>query len=589
MGLSKSTSSILWGGIQAAAIFAWLTNLQGTDSFYSVYLLCALLGLFSLCDNWGKVRRFTRPVTIWLHVLAGAFSLAVVMANYVLFLPLSVLENSFNGVCTLAGGYFLGYHVLLCALGRLPLSLGEPGDRTRSGRFFFLCFFTTTAVYLLYLFFAAYPGYLVSDSLVSLEQIEAGNYVNNHPFWYTMFIKVCMDLGMALFGDRNKAVALYSAVQGILLAASFAYCLVTLYQKGVNRWWIGITFCLYTFLPYHLAYSVTMWKDVPFGASALVMTVSLYRLLTNVGSSRLNKALFAVGSFFFCLMRTNGWAVYLVTAMIFLLVLRKRGRGILLIMAVILVLTWILTGPLLPVLNVKGTDFVETLAVPFQQLARVIVNDRPLEEEERALLGEIFRLDRIQEVYQPEIVDPVKFEAFREDRRDYLRENLWTYAKLWLSLGLRYPGDYFQAWVDLTKGFWNGGYYYWIYLKWTYPELSGVGGFILDNPVKDAFDALFRYLEKPVILEPLYSIGLHVWLVILCCFICAARKRPEALIMVPFLVLLVGLWFGTPVYAEYRYAYPVFTTYPLILLATVFHTPAPTNPDLLEERHEDPS
>lgn len=32
----------------------------------------------------------------------------------------------------------------------------------------------------------------------------------------------------------------------------------------------------------------------------------------------------------------------------------------------------------------------------------------------------------------------------------------------------------------------------------------------------------------------------------------------------------VGLWFITPVYAEFRYAYPFFVTCPVILFTTLF-------------------
>lgn len=55
-----------------------------------------------------------------------------------------------------------------------------------------------------------------------------------------------------------------------------------------------------------------------------------------------------------------------------------------------------------------------------------------------------------------------------------------------------------------------------------------------------------------------------------CCFVCAAGKRKEFLLTIPVIVLLVGLWLGTPIYAEFRYAYPMFTSCPVILCAAVF-------------------
>ena len=176
----------------------------------------------------------------------------------------------------------------------------------------------------------------------------------------------------------------------------------------------------------------------------------------------------------------------------------------------------------------------------------------------------------MKELYSPEIVDPIKFEAMQPGGEAYITEHFGAFLGLWVRLGVQNPGEYVKAWVELTKGFWNGGYYFWIYIRWTYPELSGVGGFTMDNPGKDIFDAIFRFAEKPDILQPLYSIGLQVWIAVSCCFVCFAQKRKEFLIALPMVILAAVLWFMTPVYAEFRYAYPMFVTCPMLLAITVF-------------------
>ena len=48
------------------------------------------------------------------------------------------------------------------------------------------------------------------------------------------------------------------------------------------------------------------------------------------------------------------------------------------------------------------------------------------------------------------------------------------------------------------------------------------------------------------------------------------RRRKEFLLAIPLVVLVAGLWLGTPVYSEFRYAYPIFLTMPVILAATIF-------------------
>jgi len=39
-------------------------------------------------------------------------------------------------------------------------------------------------------------------------------------------------------------------------------------------------------------------------------------------------------------------------------------------------------------------------------------------------------------------------------------------------------------------------------------------------------------------------------------------------------VLVAGLWLGTPVFAEFRYAYPIFLCMPVILAVTIFQEPS---------------
>ena len=48
------------------------------------------------------------------------------------------------------------------------------------------------------------------------------------------------------------------------------------------------------------------------------------------------------------------------------------------------------------------------------------------------------------------------------------------------------------------------------------------------------------------------------------------KKKKEFLLSIPLLVLIAGLWLGTPVYSEFRYAYPMFVSLPLILAVTIF-------------------
>lgn len=559
---------------RAFFIYIWLTRLSVlsvTDTYYSVYLLCGMLGVFCLYDNY-KTKRHCCGRQLWvLRGFSGVFSFAVVLANYSLFLPLNVLQNLFEACCCLVGGYFLAQAVLLYLLQRLPFSV-EEGGKKYPAAVFLTVFCSIALVDLLYLFFDAYPGILTTDSVTTMAQVMGDQpYNNTMPFWHTITVQLFVRPALALFGDMNAAVACFHVAQILFMAACFAYVILTLYQADVPCWFLLGAYAVYAVQPHNIVYSVTLWKDIPFAGAAVLFITALYRLLKGVGRSRtLNCAVFILGALGFSLWRTNGWYAFLVTVLIMFFLLGKRRKKLLLLMTAVLIIAWLLINPVLMLLGVAQTNLTEAFAVPMQQVARVVAEGRELTAQETALLGEAFWLDKVPELYDPLTVDPIKFETFRYKQVPYILEHGGEYLRLYLSLGLKYPGDYLKAWIDETKGYWNGGYFFWIYTKKMGSNPYGIANAVEPNLIQKLFAAAFRYLEKPAFLQPLVSIGLHVWALVACTLINALKKREEFLLGIPLLVLVAGLWLGTPVYSEFRYAYPFILGMPLLLGVTVF-------------------
>lgn len=559
-------------------IYIWLTvlaELSVTDTYYSVYLLCAILGILCLYDQYKTGRKPEGRQKRVLWIFSALFSAAVVFANYALFEPLSVLQNLFETVCCLVGGFFLAESVLLYLLERLPFAVVEKGKKYPAA-VFLAVFGTIACIDLLYLFFDAYPGILTTDSVTTIEQVMGdSSYNNTMPFWHTITVQLFVRPALAVFGDINAAVACFHVAQILFMAACFAYVITTLYQMDVPVWYLVGVYAVYAFQPHNIVYSVTLWKDIPFSGAAVLFITALYRLLKGIGKSRLcNYVVFVVGALGFSLWRTNGWYAFLVTVLLMILLMGKRRRKLILLMTLVLVVSWLLINPVLDLLGVSGTNMVEAFAVPMQQVARVIAQGRELTQQQTALLGEIFWLDKVPELYDPLTVDPIKFETFRYDQVPYILENKGEYLKLYFSLGMQYPGDYLKAWIDETKGYWNGGYFFWIYTKQMDANSYGIVNTVEPNLIQKLFAAAFRYLEKPAFLQPLVSIGLHVWSLIACTLINVLKKREEFLLGIPILVLVAGLWLGTPVYSEFRYAYPIILSMPLILGVTIFRKKA---------------
>jgi len=555
--------------IQGIFIYSWLVNLQGTDSYYSVYILVAVASFFAMHRNFVISDGIKDKHCISVSVFAAVFSAAVLVANYSLFVPWTSLLNLFNALCTFIGGWVVFGHFLAFLLHALPVKT-DYSRRNHGASVFGISFLIISAVYLSYLFFHSYPGLLSTDSFTTIRQITSGRFDNTMPFYHTVLVGLFFKPAYAVFGNVNDAIAAYHVVQILFSAACFAYTVMTLYQIGVPSWIVATVFGGYAILPYHIVYSVTLWKDIPFGAAAVLTVTALYRVIKKIGKAVWNEIVFTVGSVGLCLLRTNGWYAFAATTIVMLILLYRKHRRLLRIMICILVVCWLLINPLLSVLQVSDTDFVEALAVPFQQVARVVATGCPLAADEEVLLSELFDLELVKEKYNPNTVDPIKFETFRYRNKEYLKENALQYMGLWLKLGVKYPGVYLQAWVEETKGYWNGGYPYYIYIHHMGENEMGfiqTGG---QNMIGKMFDALFRYIERPVVLQPLYSIGLCIWLIMISVFLCIRQRREQYVIAIPILVLIAGLWIGTPVYAEFRYAYPAFTSVPMIVCAAVF-------------------
>lgn len=551
--------------------FAWLTALSplsATDTYYSVYLLCGLAGMLCMWEQFRNPRECPKGHKKWLLGFSALFSLAVVLGNYELFEPLSVLENLLDWVLCLAGGVCVGYPIVLWMDTRIPRQT-RISRREHPGRVFWGTFLAVAAVDLTYLFFARYPGVLTTDSLTTLQQLLGDEAYNNMmPFWHTMTVKVFVELGLLIFGDINAAVALFHCAQILFLAACFGYAVKTMYEIGLPRWALMAVFLLFAVQPYNIAYSVTLWKDIPFAGAVLLFVTALYRILKSVGSR--NYGPLILGAAGMSLWRTNGLLAFGVTFLVLALLLRKSQPRLLKVMLGVLVACWFLMYPFLTLLGIGQTHFVEVLSIPLQQIARVITQGRTLTPEQTDLLGQILILDRVAQVYDPLTVDPIKYEAFRYDGQEYFLNHLWEYGKLYLQLGLQYPADYLKAWIDETKGYWNGGYFYWIYTQGIHENVYGLVASYGSNPIASLYAALFRYVEKLEILQPFTSIGLQVWAIVSCTLVNALKKRRELLLGIPLVVLAAGLWIGTPVYAEFRYAYPFFLAAPFLIAVAVW-------------------
>ena len=203
-----------------------------------------------------------------------------------------------------------------------------------------------------------------------------------------------------------------------------------------------------------------------------------------------------------------------------------------------------------------------------QQIARVVIDDQDLTPKQQEALEKIMDLSRVPEVYNSGLYDPVK--GLARVNQDYLREHAGEYLGLWLEIGISHPTTYMKAFIDQTKGYWNGGYWKWRWLDYIYKNDYGIYMTTKSEIYNDFTATLFGTMPRNDFLVMFLCIGMHVWAIGVLAFLSFLRRDKKGLfITLPVLAVIVSLLMATPVYSEFRYAYSVFTCFPFMLLAVL--------------------
>ena len=199
----------------------------------------------------------------------------------------------------------------------------------------------------------------------------------------------------------------------------------------------------------------------------------------------------------------------------------------------------------------------------------MVYEGRTLTQEQIDLLNRTVDYDSIADYYQPELSDPVKA-LIQYGHPEYLEAHKGAYLQLWIQLGLRYPLDYWNAFVDQTRGYWYPGEPGLTVNESISPNDVGLTGqsVLSGTPAWKVVEILNKLYTIFPLYGLLYSIGAFTWAAVFWCANCAlnGRKR-NFLLFIPFFALILTLCLATPVAADLRYAYPLILSMPLLLCA----------------------
>lgn len=434
-----------------------------------------------------------------------------------------------------------------------------------------------------------YPAIMAYDVIPQLDQIRISGLTTHHPLIHTLLLKGCLGVGELLpfLPNPDRAgLALYSLLQMAVVAACFAYVYCFLCRRGVPKWLCYAFVLCAALFPTHGMLAVSITKDTIYAALTMVFTVSAYELAAgeeNPGNGWFVR--YAVLTVLLLLFRNNSVYAWILYVLVFSVSsLRKKtflkrvviahGAAFLLYLAVNTLMVQAVSAS-------SDTYAREMLSVPAQQIARVVqFHEDELTQEDREALAAVWGGNLPE--YVPAIADRSKKDIAGDS------ETLRIFAKEWVSLGLRYPGEYLQAFLLKNKGMWdmtdmsymNDVYTYAKgYLQITYPSDQQpymealVPGYVRHQKLQPlqslyryfaAGDELWRYCPPvALVMQPAF----YCYLLLFYCLCCIGLKRGTWLLPAVYLLALAGtVLLGPCVLTRYLYPLMLSVTVLAILL-----------------------
>ncbi len=423
----------------------------------------------------------------------------------------------------------------------------------------FLCYLP----YFLY----EYPGIMTADSLVQYEQIIGVTpWSNHHPVVHTLVISFFYRLGMAITGDINNSISFYTVAQMIFMSVCCGRVVLQVKKVIGNVAGPVLALAFFALVPFNAVFAVTLWKDVPF-AGIVMLTGCVLSDLAAGGKIKIGDCLKLFVLFvLLSLFRSNGWYAFILCIPFILYFFRESFARLAITIAAAVIFVVMVKGPVMEGAGVTQPDFTESLSVPVQQVARVLVNDRKISDEDMKLITDVIDTTYIHELYAPDFADNIK-ELVRAGHPEVIENNKGTYLGLWLRLLTKYPLDYIRAWFDLV-----GGY---VYTDFSYAvgDADGImanGYGLVPTPliggkaVIKGKEILIKLGGFVPIYGMLWCAGAYTWLVIfsLIAVLGKGGNKRCAVIMILQAAMIATLLIAAPV-IDFRYEYAVVMLMPL--------------------------
>jgi len=434
-----------------------------------------------------------------------------------------------------------------------------------------------------------YPGNVNTDSVGSILQITGeAKYTNFQPLLYTLIVGGIWNLGKAIFGSSIDGVAMCSIFQMICTSFTFSFVLYYMAKRNVGLKWRIVTFLFLILNPLNGWFVVRCEKGMLFHLSLILVIVGIIDIIDqkeNFYKKKWKPVLFTIITLIMIFIRNNGIYGLVLTIPFLLLACKKVWKQNLALFGTILIMTFIIQGPIFKIFDIEYSRPGEALTVPMQQYARIVKYDNDkLTDEEKETVYKYFPVssEKLSNDYMPWKADSTKanFSA------DEFVKDKGTFFKQYFKFAIKYPVQTVSSFVLNTGANYSPNFNAWGLLRDYGTETDdayntcGKGeseefdNFIEKYPLKSKklvnIGVLNKINEKlingtiPILTNLIENIGFYFWLLILCFAYCVYAKQYKDIVM---LLPILGLWVTTiaaPM-VDIRYIYPLFLTIPLYI------------------------
>ncbi|MBQ8816712.1 MAG: hypothetical protein IJZ84_05485 [Lachnospiraceae bacterium] len=443
-------------------------------------------------------------------------------------------------------------------------------------------------------FLAYYPAVMSFDFHRQSQEAARGFiWFNSYqPLAHTWLIWVAFQIGNA-FGSLQTGMAFYSFFQMLILAVSLSYSCSVVYRLVKRKWAIVLLTAFYAFFPYISILSVTVTKDVIFSALFLVFVcLFIERTFFAEGKKQLVlDILWIIEGIVMVLFRNNALYAAALFIMIWFFMGEKKQRLRILALGLCLMIGG--KGALEGMHIILGTEIrgsqVEMFSVPIQQFGRVgDLHGDTLDEETRALI-DTYVPEHIWDEYYPPISDTLKGTVGQFTFDETWKGHYGDMLKAWIQVGLQYPNEYIDAFLELTAGYWSFDDVSWAeVLGYGLEERMGAL-YTYNSTVSDvlpegiAHETKFPWLENVLenivsanafykwpVFSNLFKPALYCWGLILILVLCFYNYNKKKILVTLYpLAYFATLLLGPVV--QVRYVLPLIVTVPVLLAMFVYN------------------